>query len=84
MLKALINQLADPIFSFPIATLAFWWMIKYYRVFGSKKFGMWAVIIAIPVIAWLFADPNFFLIIKTPDNVPIGILLILVSFFTWF
>jgi hypothetical protein len=84
MLKELINHLADPIFSFPIATIAFYFMIKYYKVFGSKKFGIGAVIVSIPVVAWLFSDPNFYLIIKTPDNVPIGILLILVCWSTWF
>lgn len=84
MLKELINRLADPIISFPIATLMFYWMVKYYKVFGSKKFGLIALIVSIPVVAWFFADPNFYLIIKTPDNVPIGILLILVAFFTWF
>lgn len=84
MLKEFINQLADPIISFPIATFLFYLMIKYYRVFGTKKFGKMSVLISIPVTAWFFADPNFFLIIKTPDNVPIGILLIMVAFFTWF
>lgn len=84
MLKELINHLADPIYSFPIATIAFYFMVKYYKVFGSKKFGIGAVLVSIPVVAWLFADPNFYLIIKTPDNVPIGILLILVAWSTWF
>ncbi len=84
MLKELINRLADPIISFPIATLLFYLMIKHYRTFGTKKFAKWSVIISLPVIAWFFADPNFYLIIKTPDNVPIGILLIMVAFFTWF
>jgi hypothetical protein len=30
------------------------------------------------------SDPNFFLIIKTPDNIPIVILLVAVGFLTWF
>jgi hypothetical protein len=84
MLKEFINHLADPIVSFPIATMLFYLMIKYYKTFGTKKFAIWATIIALPVIAWFFADPNFYLIIKTPDNVPIGILLVMVVFFTWF
>lgn len=84
MLKEFINHLAEPIISFPIVTTLFFLMIKNYKIFGSKKFAKWFTIIAIPVVAWLFSDPNFYLIIKTPDNVPIGILLVLVAFFTWF
>lgn len=83
MLKELINKLADPIISFPIATILFFLAIKYYRVVGSKKFATWTVIILIPVLAFFVSDPNFFLIIKTPDNIPIGILLFLVFFTAW-
>lgn len=83
MLKELINKLADPIISFPIATILFFLAIKYYRVVGSKKFAAWAVVILIPVLAFFVSDPNFFLIIKTPDNIPIGILLFLVFFTAW-
>ncbi|MBC7428253.1 MAG: cytochrome C [Bacteriovorax sp.] len=84
MLKELINHLAEPIVSFPIATFLFYLMIKYYKTFGTKKFAVWFTILSIPVLIFFFADPNFYLIIKTPDNVPIGILLIMVAFFTWF
>ncbi len=84
MLKELINRLAEPIVSFPIATFLFYLMIKHYRTFGTKKFAKTATLVSLPIIAWFFADPNFYLIIKTPDNVPIGILLIMVAFFTWF
>lgn len=83
MLKEIVNRLADPIISFPLVTYLFYLMIKHYKTFGSKKFATWFTVLSLPVIAWFFADPNFFLIIKTPDNVPIGILLILVAFFTW-
>lgn len=83
MLKELINKLADPIISFPLTTILFFFLIKYYRIIGTKKFAIISTIVAIPVIAWFFADPNFFLIIKTPDNIPIGILLFLVFFTTW-
>ena len=84
MLKELINKVADPLYSFPITTILFYYMIKYYRVFGTKKFAIWTVILSIPVIIWFLADPNFLLIILFPDNVPISILLAMVAFFTWF
>lgn len=84
MLRELVNKISDPIYSFPLVTLLFYWMIKYYRIVGTLKFGKWMLWISIALSAWFLADPNFFLIIKTPDNVPIGILLVLVGFFTWF
>ena len=59
-------------------------MLKHYRVVGTKKFALTTTAISIPVIGWFLADPNFFSIIKTPDNIPIVILLFLVSFLTWF
>ena len=41
MIKELINQMADPIVSFPIATILFGLMFKYYRFVGTKKFISW-------------------------------------------
>jgi hypothetical protein len=84
MLKEFINKIADPLYSFPITTILFYYMLKYYRVVGSKKFGFWALILSLPVMVWFLADPNFILIILWPDNVPIAILLVLVVFTTWF
>jgi hypothetical protein len=84
MLKELINQLSAPIFSFNAATLLFFWSLKNYRTVGSKKFAYWSMAIMTPVILFFVLDPNFFKIVITPDNVPISILLVLVTFFTWF
>ena len=84
MLRELINKLSDPIISFPLATFAFYLMLKHYKTFGSKKFAYGTVGLLIPVTAWFLADHNFFSIISTPDNIPIIILLICVGFFTWF
>ena len=84
MLRELINKMSDPIISFPLVTIAFYLMLKYYRIVGTKKFAYWTTALLIPVTAWFLADPNFFAIIKTPDNIPIIILLVLVLFLTWF
>ncbi|MGB0452752.1 MAG: cytochrome C [Bacteriovoracaceae bacterium] len=83
-MKEFVNYMADPIRSFPIFTLMFWWMFKYVRVFGSKAFAKWTTIASIPVIVWFCADPNFIKIILWPDNIPIIILLFAIAFFTWF
>lgn len=83
-MKHFINIIADPIYSFPIFTLLFVAMIKWVRVFGTKKFAYTALAIAIPVTAWFLADPNFIQIILWPDNIPISILIVLITFLTWF
>ncbi|RPJ77408.1 MAG: hypothetical protein EHM20_06245, partial [Alphaproteobacteria bacterium] len=83
MLRELVNRISDPIISFPLATIGFYLMLKYYKIVGSKKFAYWTVGILIPVVAWFLSDPNFFSIIKTPDNIPIIILFIFVGFCTW-
>jgi hypothetical protein len=59
-------------------------MLRYYKIFGSKKFGIIALLISLPVVFWFAIDPNFFLIITFPDNIPISILIVSVSFFSWF
>jgi hypothetical protein len=82
-MKELINWLADPIRSFPIFTVLFFLMIRYYKVVGTKKFGLWSLILSIPVVGWFCADPNFLSIILWPDNIPINIIIILISFLTW-
>jgi hypothetical protein len=83
MLRELVNSISDPIFSFPLCTFGFYMMLKHYKIVGTKKFALWSTAGMIPIIAWFLADTNFFSIIKTPDNIPIILLLISVVFFTW-
>jgi hypothetical protein len=83
-MKHLINTIADPIFSFPITVFLFWTMLRYYKTFGSKKFAWTVVALAVPAFFWFVSDPNFYLIITFPDNIPISILILTVSFFTWY
>lgn len=84
MLRELVNKLSDPIISFPLVTIAFYLMLKYYKIFGSKKFAYWSLAVSFPITVWFLADKNFFAIISTPDNIPIIILGVCVIFFTWF
>jgi hypothetical protein len=84
MLREFVNHLSEPIISFPLITFAFYLMLKHYKIVGTKKFATWVTAGSLPIIAWFLADTNFFSIIKTPDNIPIIILLVGVAFFTWF
>ncbi len=83
-MKELINQLADPIFSFPIVSVLFVLMMKYYRIIGTKKFGITALIASLPVVFWFCLDANFRAIILWPDNIPINIIIILIAWLTWY
>ena len=83
-MKELVNWIAEPIRSFPIFTILFFAMLRYYRVVGTKKFALRSLLISIPIVIWFAKDPNFFAIITWPDNIPISLLIILVSFFTWY
>jgi hypothetical protein len=82
-MKEFINYLADPIRSFPIFCLFYYLMMKYYRIVGTKKFAIWSLVVLVPMVGWFAADPNFIKIITWPDNVPISILIISVTFLTW-
>jgi hypothetical protein len=83
-MREFINYIADPIRSFPVVVILFYLLIKYYKVVGTKKFMWIATAISVPVVLWFAADPNFYLVITFPDNIPISILIVSVCFITWF
>ena len=59
-------------------------MMKYYRVVGTKKFAVWSLVVLAPVVGWFMTDHNFFLIITWPDNIPISILIVTITWLTWY
>lgn len=83
-MKEFINYMADPIRSFPILTVLYFFMMKYYRIIGTKKFGIGALVASIPVVFWFCLDANFRAIILWPDNIPINIIIILIAWLTWY
>lgn len=83
-MKEFINYLADPIRSFPIVSVLFFLMIKYYRIIGTKKFAITALVASLPVVFWFCLDKNFRAIILWPDNIPINIIIILIAWLTWY
>lgn len=82
-MKELINYMADPIRSFPIFTVMFYLMMKYYRVVGTKRFAKLFLVVALPITVWFCLDEQFIKIILWPDNIPINILVVLITFLTW-
>lgn len=83
-MKQLVNVIADPIYSFPITVFLYYYMLKYYKFFGTKKFAWAVTLISIPLFLIMMADHNFYLIITWPDNIPITILIVAIFFFTWY
>lgn len=83
-MREFINYMADPIRSFPVVSILFFLMIKYYRIIGTKKFAVAALVAILPVVFWFCIDPNFRAIILWPDNIPINIIIVLIAWLTWY
>ena len=84
MIKAAINVLATPVYSFSIFIALFYIALKRIDIVGTKKFGLGLLIFTLVVFGWMVADPIFFSIISLPDNIPIIILNGLVFWSTWY
>lgn len=84
-MKELINQIANPVYSFTIVIGLFYLMIKYVEVFARKSTGYILAVGFVVSVAILLLDPvfrtNFGM---TNDNVPIIFLMALVIGTTWF
>jgi hypothetical protein len=81
-LKDVVNALADPRFFISVVAIGF--------LIALRLRGLWrprpAVIFGLLAVAFVgvsMLDPNFALIVKKPDNVPIVAMLFLVGFFLW-
>ncbi|MDH4467830.1 MAG: hypothetical protein QE271_07215 [Bacteriovoracaceae bacterium] len=83
-MKAIINYLSDPVFSFTGIIFFFFLGIKHIEVVASKKFATIALILILIIFGWMSLDPVFLSIVIWPDNVPIIFLLALVIWSTWF
>src|SRR6185369_8017353 len=78
-----INVLAYPYWSFTLVLIAFAFMLRS-KGLWSKRGGL--ILLAAGVFFFLVSllDPNFYLIVAKPDNVPIVMMVFLVGFFVWF
>jgi hypothetical protein len=82
-LRDFVNWLSKPTVSFTLSIAAFLLMLRS-RKLWTKKGGL--VLLAVGVAFFLVSmlDPNFFLVVSKPDNVPIAMMVFLVGFFLWF
>lgn len=83
LIKDFINYISGPTVLFTLAIIGFSLSLYFTKVW-SKRFGL---IVFVATVIFFFAslfDPNFWLIVAKPDNVPISAMLFLVGFFTWY
>src|SRR5258707_6635129 len=81
-LKDVINALTAPEIFITVAALAFLWALRT-RGFWRGRPAAFMGIGAVFFLGVSMLDPNFALIVKKPDNVPIVAMLFLVAFFLW-
>ena len=81
--KNLVNWASGPTVLFTMATLAFFLSLKFTQVWSKKVAYVFFAVMAAFYFLSMF-DPNFYLIVAKPDNVPITFVLFLVAFFTWY
>jgi hypothetical protein len=82
ILKGTINALTAPWLFITLASAALFLSLKYTAVWKPKVMGALGLA-AVVFLAVSMLDPNFALIVKKPDNVPIVAMLFLVGFFWW-
>jgi Cytochrome b(C-terminal)/b6/petD len=82
-IKNVINWASSPQILFTIVTVAFILALRFSKVWTKKSAAIGFSVVAVFYFVSMF-DPNFFLIVAKPDNIPITFVLFLVAFFTWF
>jgi len=81
-LKEFINLLTTPAVFISLATALFFASLRY-KAFWRPKVALGVGVFAAFFVVVSLLDPDFALIVKKPDNVPIVAMLFLVGFFTW-
>jgi hypothetical protein len=81
-LKSAINTLTTPWLFISLATVLFFASLRY-KAFWRPRVALVLGIVAAVFLVVSMRDPNFALIVKKADNVPIVAMLFLVGFFVW-
>jgi hypothetical protein len=80
--KSLVNGLTTPWLFISLATLLFFASLRY-KAFWKPRVALGMGIAGAVFVAVSLLDPDFALIVKKPDNIPIVAMLFLVGFFWW-
>ncbi len=81
-IKSLINLLTDPPIFITLASVLFLLSLKS-KAFWKPKVALVLGVAGTVFLAVSMLDPDFALIVKKPDNIPIVAMLFLVGFFVW-
>jgi hypothetical protein len=82
-IKGIINFLSYPQWSFTLSLVLFWLAMRS-KVLWTKL-GGWVMFALITIFFVLsMFDPNFFVVVAKPDNVPIVMMVYLIGFFWWY
>jgi len=84
LIKDLINFLTAPWYLITLAAIFLFVSARYRKLFYSNIVALVLFPAMFVFIAVSMLDPDFFLIVTKPDNVPIVGMLFLIPFFTWF
>ena len=82
-LKEAINFICTPEYLLPLSAVLFLLALRT-RLIWTNKVGLIALIGMIGFFVLSMWDPDFAIIVKKPDNVPIVSLIFLMGFFLWF
>ena len=83
LFKDLVNWASGPTVLFTIATLGLLAAFRFTQVWSKTSAKVFFAILAVFYTASMW-DPDFFLIVAKPDNIPITGVIFLVFFFTWY
>src|SRR5438445_6809293 len=81
-LKDVVNALTDPRVFIPVVAFLFMLALRTRSLWRTGP-ALIAGLVAVAFVGVSMLDPNFGLIVKKPDNVPIVAMLFLVGFFLW-
>src|SRR5688572_6387021 len=81
-IKDVINWLTAPSIFITLATVALFATINW-RGFWRPRIALVMGVLGTIFLGLSMLDPDFFLIVRKPDNVPIVAMLFLVGFFLW-
>jgi len=81
--KAVANVMASPKLSFLLAVCGLLLLLRFRRLVFNWWMGLLVILIEAGVIIWGMKDPNFYLIVGKPDNVPITAMLFVSTFVLW-
>jgi hypothetical protein len=81
--KALANIMASPKLSFVLAAGGLLLMLRFRRHVFNWWLGLLMILVEGFVVVWGMKDPNFYLIVGKPDNVPITAMLFISTLVLW-